>query len=132
MGIDKVRKDILSGAEEKLQEVGEKMKLGNEIDLFFKMAEGFRSRKNYSVAYSMYFRCLRKQALLFITEKVGEKSGFTEKGALSAVVEKKLFPLNKSEYEVMLKKYNQVMGRTKLEKEDVEHIRNIVLKLRSK
>lgn len=130
MGIDKVRRDILSGTEEKLQEVGKKMKLSNEINRFFKMGEGFRRKENYSVAYFMYFKCLRKKALLYITEKLGEGGGFSESEALNAVVEKKLFPINKKEYKEMSENFKQTMVRKKIKKEDVEKIRLLILELK--
>lgn len=132
MGIDKVRKNILSGTEEKLQEVGEKMKVSNDIDRLFKMGEGFLARGNYSISYFMYFRCLRNMALLNIMEKLGDKSGFTDEEALKVVVEKNFFPINKKNFEDLSKRYHQVINRKYMDKSDAEEIREIILKLRSK
>jgi hypothetical protein len=132
MGIEKVRKNLLSGAEERLQVVSEKMKVSNEIDRLYNMGEGFAKKGNYSISYFMYFRCLMNMALLHITEKLGESGGFSEKDALRVVVEKKFFPIEKKDYEEMLSKYNQVIGRKYLEQSDVEHVRNLILSLRPK
>ena len=130
MGIDKVRKNIISGTEEKLQEVGEKMKTGDEIDRLFNMGEGFLARKNYSISYFMYFRCLRNIALLYIMERIGDRGGFSSEEALRVVVEKKFLDISEKKFEEFSKKYHQVINRKYLEKSDAEEIRDVILRLR--
>ena len=128
MGIERVRKQIIKGAEKKSQELGAEMELDKVIASSFKMAEGFFKRGNFTGAFFMYFKCLKSIALLSIRKKIGDSS-ISDDEAINIVIEKGLLPLKKSQFDTFLERFKKVLSRKKLEKNECLDIMALVRRL---
>lgn len=128
MDIDKVGEKVLEkkkGIEEKGKK---KIKLKENYKESKKVAKGFEGKDNCSSAYFEYFQAAKALGKIYI-ESILEGSDMGGIDALKFIADKGRFETNKEEFRYLLKRFDNFLMRSEIEKEDVKRLKEFMKKI---
>lgn len=128
MEIDKVGEKALK-KKEGIEEKGKKkIKLKENYKESKKIAKGFEDKDNYSSAYFEYFQAVKALGKIYI-ESILEGSDMGGIDALKFIADKGRFGTDKENFKYLLKRFDNLLMRSEIEKEDLKKLKEFLNKV---
>ncbi|MCW1296165.1 MAG: hypothetical protein OH319_00600 [Candidatus Parvarchaeota archaeon] len=132
MGLKEIRKNIVKNFEERKEKISEESKIVDEIRTEIKIADSYFKSKNYTMSFFMFFKALKMMCVFYLTKQHGKIDELSDLDALFFVSKKDGFPFNEKVARNFLNKFDLVLSRKELEKNDCIEIQRVVKDMREK